>query len=352
MLLGDVMTLHHVPSLPQYKMAASNYYAGYTSGAQHSQGFTQVQNPPIQTSYAAPQATTGYAVQGTAQTAAHYGPPQTQAPRQVVQQAAYSAATTAYAQTAPSQGSAYGYTARQQDAPPPPPPTNTAYQAASHAGYQTHPASQSYYERDAYENKAANYYSQQPASSVQGSQSAYYAQGATATAKAAYQASAATAYPTPVSATRVAAKSHPAQAYTSSSTVAYPYSSARTNTNYNNQGSYTTSTYGGSNTAATDSYHPQAYEAAVYNAAAAYVQQQQQHQQPSSRPNWKNKSAMPGMASNKQQKPKAPPKQPQIHYCDICKISCAGPQVCNLLISFFKSTFAVEEFMWFKIFSS
>uniref|UniRef100_A0A8C6T4H1 Zinc finger RNA-binding protein n=1 Tax=Neogobius melanostomus TaxID=47308 RepID=A0A8C6T4H1_9GOBI len=25
-------------------------------------------------------------------------------------------------------------------------------------------------------------------------------------------------------------------------------------------------------------------------------------------------------------KPKGPPKQPQLHYCDICKISCAGPQ--------------------------
>jgi len=304
-------------------MAASNYYAGYTSGAQHSQGFTQVQNPPIQTSYTAPQASTGYAVQGTAPTAAHYGPPQSQTPRQVVQPA-YSAASSAYVQTAPTQGSAYGYTARQQDAPPPPPPTNTAYQAASHAGYQAHPVSQSYYERDAYENKAT-YYSQQP-SSVQVSQGGYYAQGATATGKGAYQVSAATAYPTQVSASRAAAKSHPVQAYTSSSTVAYPYSTARTHTNYNNQGSYSTSNYGGSNTAATESYHPQAYEAAVYNAAAAYVQQQQQHQ---TRPNWKNKGGggMNSMGANKQQKPKAPPKQPQIHYCDICKISCAGPQV-------------------------
>lgn len=319
------MTFPHVHSHFLSKMAASNYYAGYTSGAQHTQGFTQVQNPPIPTSYTAPQATTGYAVQGTAPTAAHYGPPQTQTPRQVVQPA-YSAASSAYVQTAPTQGSAYGYTARQQDAPPPPPPTNTAYQAASHAGYQAHPASaQSYYERDAYENKAT-YYSQQPASSVQVSQGGYYAQGATATAKGAYQASVASAYPTPVSATRVAAKSHPVQAYTSSSTVAYPYSTARTHSNYNNQGSYSTSNYGGSTTAATESYHPQAYEAAVYNAAAAYVQQQQH--QPPPRPNWKNKSGgMGGMASNKQQKPKAPPKQPQIHYCDICKISCAGPQV-------------------------
>uniref|UniRef100_A0A8C1XQ63 Zinc finger RNA-binding protein n=1 Tax=Cyprinus carpio TaxID=7962 RepID=A0A8C1XQ63_CYPCA len=29
---------------------------------------------------------------------------------------------------------------------------------------------------------------------------------------------------------------------------------------------------------------------------------------------------------NKIQKPKGLPKQPQLHYCDICKISCAGPQ--------------------------
>ncbi|XP_068176370.1 zinc finger RNA-binding protein isoform X2 [Antennarius striatus] len=28
----------------------------------------------------------------------------------------------------------------------------------------------------------------------------------------------------------------------------------------------------------------------------------------------------------KLQKPKGPPKQPQLHYCEICKISCAGPQ--------------------------
>uniref|UniRef100_G3P933 Zinc finger RNA-binding protein n=1 Tax=Gasterosteus aculeatus aculeatus TaxID=481459 RepID=G3P933_GASAC len=29
---------------------------------------------------------------------------------------------------------------------------------------------------------------------------------------------------------------------------------------------------------------------------------------------------------SKLQRPKGPPKQPQLHYCDICKISCAGPQ--------------------------
>ncbi|XP_073700642.1 zinc finger RNA-binding protein-like [Garra rufa] len=34
----------------------------------------------------------------------------------------------------------------------------------------------------------------------------------------------------------------------------------------------------------------------------------------------------PVFHQNKIQKPKGPPKQPQLHYCDICKISCAGPQ--------------------------
>ncbi|KAL0161654.1 hypothetical protein M9458_045379, partial [Cirrhinus mrigala] len=34
----------------------------------------------------------------------------------------------------------------------------------------------------------------------------------------------------------------------------------------------------------------------------------------------------PVFHQNKMQKPKGPPKQPQLHYCDICKISCAGPQ--------------------------
>ncbi|KAG7253486.1 hypothetical protein CRUP_027571, partial [Coryphaenoides rupestris] len=34
----------------------------------------------------------------------------------------------------------------------------------------------------------------------------------------------------------------------------------------------------------------------------------------------------PMFHQNKPQKPKGPPKQPQLHYCDICKISCAGPQ--------------------------
>uniref|UniRef100_A0A803YLQ1 Zinc finger RNA-binding protein n=1 Tax=Meleagris gallopavo TaxID=9103 RepID=A0A803YLQ1_MELGA len=100
------------------------------------------------------------------------------------------------------------------------------------------------------------------------------------------------------------------------------------------------------------------YEAAVYSAASSYYQQQQQQQ--------KQAAAAAAAAAataawtgttftkkapfqNKQLKPKQPPKPPQIHYCDVCKISCAGPQVlvlCNILLyaeilnTFFTSVFS------------
>ncbi|XP_077556462.1 zinc-finger protein 72D [Haemaphysalis longicornis] len=37
-------------------------------------------------------------------------------------------------------------------------------------------------------------------------------------------------------------------------------------------------------------------------------------------------SKRPGPFPNKLNKPKPPPKAPQLHYCEVCKISCAGPQ--------------------------
>lgn len=40
-----------------------------------------------------------------------------------------------------------------------------------------------------------------------------------------------------------------------------------------------------------------------------------------------------GVGGHKSQRPKQPPKPQQLHYCDVCRISCAGPQVFNL--SFF-----------------
>lgn len=67
------------------------------------------------------------------------------------------------------------------------------------------------------------------------------------------------------------------------------------------------------------------YDAALYSAATMYVQQQQQATSVSNSKqasSW-NAFKKPGMKMNK---PKQPPKPQQLHYCDVCKISCAGPQ--------------------------
>uniref|UniRef100_A0A7M4F6D2 Zinc finger RNA binding protein 2 n=1 Tax=Crocodylus porosus TaxID=8502 RepID=A0A7M4F6D2_CROPO len=91
------------------------------------------------------------------------------------------------------------------------------------------------------------------------------------------------------------------------------------------------------------------YDATTYTAATTYYQPPQQaqaQQQPppvsqqpktTSSPSWSSTGNSANNSSNnsfnkkplfqnKQLKPKGPPKQPQLHYCDICKISCAGPQ--------------------------
>ncbi|NXH05768.1 ZFR protein, partial [Loxia leucoptera] len=75
------------------------------------------------------------------------------------------------------------------------------------------------------------------------------------------------------------------------------------------------------------------YEAAVYSAASSYYQQQQQQKQAAAAAAAAATAAWTGTTftkkapfQNKQLKPKQPPKPPQIHYCDVCKISCAGPQ--------------------------
>lgn len=74
------------------------------------------------------------------------------------------------------------------------------------------------------------------------------------------------------------------------------------------------------------------YEAAVYSAASNYYQQQQQQKQAvaavAATAAWSGSPfAKKPAFQNKQLRPKQPPKPPQIHYCDVCKISCAGPQV-------------------------
>ncbi|XP_068230966.1 zinc finger RNA-binding protein isoform X4 [Palaemon carinicauda] len=89
---------------------------------------------------------------------------------------------------------------------------------------------------------------------------------------------------------------------------AYPGAAAATAT-------YNTSAYAAQTTTAATLYVPQASQPAA--AAAAAVK--------TTANTWQTfKKA--GPVQGKTQKPKAPPKPQQLHYCDVCKISCAGPQ--------------------------
>ncbi|KAH8343485.1 hypothetical protein KR059_011528 [Drosophila kikkawai] len=74
------------------------------------------------------------------------------------------------------------------------------------------------------------------------------------------------------------------------------------------------------------------YDTALYNAASMYVAQQ--HQGGPQKPNggansWYQRKmgpTIPGAPALRGMRPKAPPRPQQLHYCEVCKISCAGPQ--------------------------
>lgn len=74
-----------------------------------------------------------------------------------------------------------------------------------------------------------------------------------------------------------------------------------------------------------DAGHQNAYEKVVYNAATSFLtQQSQQTKAPwskSQKPQFKLANQRPGLGANR-----GPPKPQQLHYCEVCKISCAGPQ--------------------------
>ncbi|XP_032598963.1 zinc finger RNA-binding protein isoform X2 [Drosophila grimshawi] len=75
------------------------------------------------------------------------------------------------------------------------------------------------------------------------------------------------------------------------------------------------------------------YDTALYNAASMYVAQQHPGQQKANGGNSNNSwyqrkmgSTIPGAVALRGMRPKAPPRPQQLHYCEVCKISCAGPQ--------------------------
>lgn len=73
------------------------------------------------------------------------------------------------------------------------------------------------------------------------------------------------------------------------------------------------------------------YDAALYSAATMYVAQQSANSNSTNQKTggWQGygrKGFGAGGGGMKAMRPKQPPKPQQLHYCDVCKISCAGPQ--------------------------
>ncbi|XP_034833323.1 zinc finger RNA-binding protein isoform X6 [Maniola hyperantus] len=143
--------------------------------------------------------------------------------------------------------------------------------------------------------------------------------------KSAYYQQAAAAYPT-------AAPPQPQPAY---DTTAKPaYSTPATYAQYGQGGARggggAKATYGSVYTATTAaaSYPSQPYTAPaaqpakpLYNAATMYVAQQKT----GGGGGWKNYNKS-GVGAVQARRPKPQPKAQQLHYCDVCRISCAGPQ--------------------------
>ncbi|KAK9408623.1 zinc finger RNA-binding protein [Crotalus adamanteus] len=220
---------------------------------------------------------------------------------------------------------------RQQEAPPPPPPVTTQnYQDSYSYVRSTAPAvaydSKQYYQQPTATAVAA---AAQPQPSVaesyyQTAPKAGYSQGATQYTQAQQTRQVTAIKPaTPSPATTTFS------IYPVSSTVQPVAAAATVVPSYTQSATYSTTavTYSGT------SYS--GYEAAVYSAASSYYQQQQQQQKQvaaaaaaaAATAAWTGTTfTKKAPFQNKQLKPKQPPKPPQIHYCDVCKISCAGPQ--------------------------
>ncbi|XP_042334524.1 zinc finger RNA-binding protein 2-like [Sceloporus undulatus] len=313
-------------------MAASNYY-GFAGPPFSAQPAPICSHPP---------AAASYAVQ-TAQGVEHavgpvYAPAVQAAGRPVSATAAYGV------YQAPSAQDYGGYGSRQPDPSPQPAvaqnyqdgycygrsPTAGGYEAKTYypavVTQSQHPAADSYYHssiQSSYGQPVATYNPNQPqrqvtpvkpVQAVNASSSSYGTYPAATTGQQNAPASSIQSYT-------------PSSSYATASYNSSPASYSGTNySSYDPAAAYT---------AANASYYPAPQQPSMQPPQQQPQQPQQQPppvQQP--KPTWSSGGG-PNSASNytkkppfpsKALKPKGLPKQPQLHYCEICKISCAGPQ--------------------------
>ncbi|XP_078600603.1 zinc finger RNA-binding protein-like isoform X35 [Branchiostoma floridae x Branchiostoma japonicum] len=267
-------------------MAANNYF-GFTHGG------TQYGSAQPVGSYSQHSGQSAYAAaqhQPTHQAAAA-GYAAAAAPRHTQPATSYESYSASHAT------SQYGYTSRQQDPPPPPPASTQSYQTSY--SYDRGSAT------TAYESK--QYYTPAAQPTAHAATEPYYQ---TTTAAKSYSTPASTGYSTGTARAATTVKTPGTASYSS-------YSAPTSHQSTTSYGQTTLSTTPATYTGNHATYS--GYDAAVYSAATAYYQQQQQ-QKTGLGWGFKNKFGQ------NQKKQKQPPKQPQIHYCEVCKISCAGPQ--------------------------